>query len=50
MLAALFSEEDATGDDAPLEKLENVAKLLKSLPVGMMDTVCLVFYYIITTN
>ncbi|KAF7790090.1 hypothetical protein EIP86_001040 [Pleurotus ostreatoroseus] len=38
MLAALFSEEDATGDDAPLEKLENVAKLLKSLPVGMMDT------------
>ncbi len=39
MFSALFSEEDALQDDAPLEKLENVARLLESLPVGMKETV-----------
>ncbi|KAJ3558366.1 hypothetical protein NM688_g970 [Phlebia brevispora] len=38
LLTALFSEGDIAGDDAPLEKLENVAKLLSSLPAGMLDT------------
>ena len=35
LFVALFSEEDVSGDDAPLEKLENVAKLLKAAPSGM---------------
>ena len=44
MLSALFSEEDITGDDAPLEKLEHVTRLLKSRPVGVLDEVCERFY------
>lgn len=41
LFIALFAEEDMAGDDAPLEKLDNVSKLLKSLPTGMDETVCL---------
>ena len=39
LFIALFAEEDVSGDDAPLEKLDNVAKLLKSLPTGMDENV-----------
>ena len=35
LFIALFAEEDMAGDDAPLEKLESVANLLKSAPLGM---------------
>ncbi|EKM59775.1 uncharacterized protein PHACADRAFT_114971 [Phanerochaete carnosa HHB-10118-sp] len=37
LFIALFAEEDVSGDDALLEKLENVAKLLRSLPKGMEE-------------
>lgn len=41
LFVALFSEEDISGDPAPFEKLEHVAKLLQAVPAGMDDTVCI---------
>lgn len=38
LFIALFAKEDISGDDAPLEKLDNVSKLLKSLPIGMEES------------
>lgn len=40
LFMALFSEEDISGDAAPLEKLEHVAKLLHTTPVGLDEQVC----------
>jgi hypothetical protein len=39
LFVALFAGEGVSGEDAPLEKLDNVAKLLKSLPIGMDENV-----------
>lgn len=35
LFTVLFSEEDISGDDAPLEKLEQIARLLKAAPSGI---------------
>ncbi|KZT72491.1 hypothetical protein DAEQUDRAFT_722639 [Daedalea quercina L-15889] len=35
LLAAIFGEEDVSGEDAPLEKLEHVARLLGTVPASM---------------
>ncbi|KAH9951727.1 hypothetical protein B0H21DRAFT_842799 [Amylocystis lapponica] len=35
LLAVVFGEEDVSGDDAPLEKLEHVGRLLSALPANM---------------
>ena len=32
---SVFAEEDVSGDDAPLEKLEHVARVLNTVPAGM---------------
>ncbi|KAL6299670.1 hypothetical protein BKA93DRAFT_904210 [Sparassis latifolia] len=34
LLAVVFGEEDVSGDDAPLEKLEHVGRLLCTVPTG----------------
>lgn len=39
LFTVLFSEEDISGDDAPLEKLEHVARLLKAHPSGISEQV-----------
>ncbi|PCH41522.1 hypothetical protein WOLCODRAFT_163168 [Wolfiporia cocos MD-104 SS10] len=35
LLAAMFGEEDMSGDDAPLEKLEHIGRLLNTVPASM---------------
>ncbi|EMD40865.1 hypothetical protein CERSUDRAFT_91616 [Gelatoporia subvermispora B] len=35
LFSVMFADEDASGDDAPLEKLEEVARLLNAVPSGM---------------
>ncbi|KAH9844158.1 uncharacterized protein C8Q71DRAFT_731516 [Rhodofomes roseus] len=35
LLGAMFGEEDISGEDAPLEKLEHVARLLGTVPASM---------------
>ncbi|KAH9938290.1 uncharacterized protein B0H18DRAFT_1081018 [Fomitopsis serialis] len=35
LLTAMFGEEDVSGEDAPLEKLEHVARLLDTVPASM---------------
>ncbi|KAI0939316.1 hypothetical protein AcV5_000773 [Taiwanofungus camphoratus] len=35
LLTAVFGEEDGSEDDAPLEKLEHVGRLLSAVPAGM---------------
>lgn len=42
LFTVLFSEEDISGDDAPLEKLEQIARLLKATPSGIPEQVCIV--------
>ena len=32
---SVFAEEDVAGDDAPLQKLEHVARVLNTVPAGM---------------
>lgn len=39
LLAAVFGEEDISGEDAPLEKLEHVARLLGTVPASMKPEV-----------
>lgn len=39
MFVALFNEEEYNDDSAPLEKLENVAKVLLTVPAGMNQSV-----------
>ncbi|TBU43355.1 hypothetical protein BD309DRAFT_960924 [Dichomitus squalens] len=34
---SVFAEEDVAGDDAPLQKLEHVARVFNTVPVGMKD-------------
>ena len=36
----MFAEEDVSGEDAPLEKLEHVARVLCTVPSGMSIEVC----------
>ncbi|PIL37009.1 hypothetical protein GSI_00701 [Ganoderma sinense ZZ0214-1] len=41
---SVFAEEDVSGDDAPLEKLEHVARVLNTIPAGMAAEASLVEY------
>ena len=47
LFIALFAEEDVSGDDAPLEKLDNVARLLRFVPVGVDENVRLHPYILV---
>lgn len=35
LFTALFSEDESSGEDAPLEKMDNAAKVLQTIPTGM---------------
>lgn len=39
LFVALFAEQDTSEESAPLEKLDNVAKLLTSIPTGLDEKV-----------
>lgn len=36
---SVFAEEDVSGDNAPLEKLEHVARVLETVPSGLIAEV-----------
>ena len=40
LYAAVFGEEEVTGDEAPLEKLEHISRVLTTVPPGTHPQVC----------
>jgi len=40
LYAAVFGEEEVTGDEASLEKLEHISRVLTTVPPGTHPQVC----------
>lgn len=46
LYAAVFGEEEAIGDEAPLEKLEHISRVLTTVPPGTQPQVCYIVFFV----
>jgi hypothetical protein len=46
LYAAVFGKEEMTGDDAPLEKLEHISRVLTTVPPGTHPQVCSIVSFV----
>ncbi len=46
LYAVVFGEEEITGDEAPLEKLEHISRVLTTVPPGTQPRVCCIVSFV----
>ena len=50
LYAAVFGEEEMTGDDASLEKLEHISRVLTTVPPATHPQVCSIVSFVLSNK